>query len=166
MTTKTQPVITVCSSAAFYRQAADIKDDLSTKGFTVVVPKMAEEMRRTGDFEVSHYKTWFADPNDYHKKSALVRGHFDEVEQGDAVLVLNFEKRGVQNYIGGNVLMEMALAFYLNKPIFILNEIPEESSFLEEIMALQPIVLHGDADALPAKYAKVIEDQANTVSSE
>jgi hypothetical protein len=81
-----------------------------------------------------------------------MRRHFAEVEKGDAILVLNYEKHGIQNYIGGNVFMEMSLAFWLNKPIFILNEIPDESAFEEETKGMEPIVLHGDVAALPHIY--------------
>jgi hypothetical protein len=143
--------ITICSSASFYKQAVEIKDQLQTKEIMVLVPEVAEKMRESGDFDVSHYKTWFADANDYHKKAELMRKHFEKIEQGDAILVLNYEKHGVQNYIGGNVLMEMSLAFYLRKPIFILNELPEDSPFEEEIKGMGPIVLHGNAEALLSK---------------
>jgi hypothetical protein len=112
-------------------------------------------MKQSGDYDVSHYKTWFGDANDYPKKTALMRGHFTEIEKGDAILILNYEKHGVANYIGGNVLMEAAIALYLNKPIFILNEIPAESAFLEEIMGLRPIVLHGTLDQLLKEYNKL-----------
>ena len=112
-------------------------------------------MKKSNNFDVSHYKTWFADADDYHKKAALMRAHFDEVEKGDAILVLNYEKHGVQNYIGGNVLMEMALAFYFHKPIFILNEIPEESAFLEEIIGMGPVVLHGKPENLSSEYDRI-----------
>lgn len=147
------PTITICSSANFYRQAVDIQAQLEKEGFAAIIPVTAEKMKQSGDFDVSHYKTWFADAGDYHKKAALMRGHFEEIEKGDAILVLNYEKHGVQNYIGGNVLMEMALAFYLRKPIFILNEVPDESSFLEEIIGMGPVVLHGKVDSLPQEYA-------------
>lgn len=140
--------ITVCSSANFYRQAVDVQAILQKRGYKVIVPTTAEKMKKSGDYEVSHYKTWFANADDYHKKAALMRGHFDEVAKGDAVLVLNYEKHGVQNYIGGNVLMEMSLAFYLHKPIFIINEIPEDSPFEEEIKGFDPIVLHGKPEDL------------------
>lgn len=147
--------ITICSSANFYRQAVDVQEQLASDGFTVIVPVTAEKMKEAGDFEVSHYKTWFADEGDYDKKAALMRGHFDKVAAGDAILVLNYEKNGKANYIGGNVLMEMALAFYLKKPIFIINEIPEDSPFEEEIKGMTPIVLHGRIQDLPAEYAKL-----------
>lgn len=147
-----KPIITICSSAAFYKQAIEIQNQLNKLDCEVIVPIMATRMKESGDFDVSHYKTWFADPGDYYKKAELMRGHFEEVEKGDAILVLNYEKHGVDNYIGANVLMEMALAFWLNKPIFIINELPDDSSFEEEIMGMDPILLHGDASSLLKLY--------------
>ena len=150
------PVITICSSANFYEKAVALQEQLEKhSGYTVVVPDMANEMKRTGDFEVSHYKTWFADPGDYGKKAELMHGHFDKVAAGDAILVLNYEKNGKENYIGGNVLMEMGLAFHLKIPIFILNEAPEESAFLEEILGMLPILLHGKIEDLPSEFEKL-----------
>ena len=140
--------ITICSSANFYRQAVDIQTKLEKLGLKAIIPATAIRMKQSGDFDVNHYKTWFGDKNDYHKKTALMEGHFAEIEKAESILVLNYEKHGIPNYIGGNVLMEMAIAFYLKKPIFILNEIPEKSMFLEEIIGLNPIVLHGNVDEL------------------
>jgi hypothetical protein len=140
--------ITICSSANFYRQVIDIQEVLEKRGYKVLVPSNALEMKRTGDFDVSHYKTWFEDAKDYHKKADLMRGHFSEIEKADAILVVNNEKHGIKDYVGGNVLIEMSLAFYLNKPIFVLNELPEESSFIEEIRGMGPVVLHGDITTL------------------
>ena len=155
----TKPIITICSSAAFYKQAVDTQNQLHELGCEVIVPITATRMKESGDFDVSHYKTWFADANDYHKKAQLMRTHFTEVEKGDAILVLNYEKHGVQNYIGGNVLMEMSLAFWLNKPVFIINEVPEESVFEEEIRGMQPILLHGEAGALPRLYREWLKNK-------
>lgn len=153
---KAMPTITICSSANFYQQAVALQEQLEKhSGYTVVVPDMATEMKRTGDFEVSHYKTWFADPGDYGKKAELMHGHFDKVAAGDAILVLNFEKNGIENYIGGNVLMEMGLAFHLKKPIFILNDAPKESSYEEEILGMLPVFLDGDIERLPGEYEKL-----------
>jgi len=147
--------IAICSSANFYEQAIATRAQLEEQGLKAIVPITAKRMEQTGDFEVSHYKTWFDDAHDYHKKTALMRGHFAEIEKSDAILVLNYEKHGVTNYIGGNVLMEMAIAFYLKKPIFILNEQPSESTFLEEIIGLAPIFLHGNVATLSYEYKKL-----------
>lgn len=148
MNTSKAATITICSSANFYKQAVEIQKELEIKGYMVIIPATARKMKETGDFNVDNYKTWYGDAKDYHKKTALMEGHFKEVEKADAILVLNFEKNGKPNYIGGNVLMEMAIAFYLKKKIYIYNEIPEESAFLEEILGMNPVVLHGSIDQL------------------
>ena len=147
-----KPIITVCASCHFYRKVNEVKDALEPLGFEVLVPKLALEMKVTGDYEVDHYKTWFADPNDYPKKAALIHAHFDEVDKADAILVVNEEKKGVKNYIGGNVLMEMALAFHARKPIFILNEIPEGTATEEEVRGMLPTLLHGKVEDLPKAW--------------
>src|SRR5262245_13870114 len=123
-----RPVITLCSSVNFYRHGCEIADLLEAQGVEVLMPSTAETMRGTGAFDSKKHRTWLRDPRDYHKKTWLMREHFPKIEQGDAILVVNDEKHGVKNYIGGNVLMEMTLAFYLHKPIFILNDVPNGSS--------------------------------------
>lgn len=143
-----QKTITICSSANFYKQAVDISEKLITLGFKVIIPATARKMKASGDYNVEHYKTWFENKADYHKKTALMRGHFDEVENGDIILVLNYDKHGIKNYIGGNVLMEMALAFHLGKPIYLINDVPKESAFVEEIIGLGAIPLHGNLDII------------------
>ncbi len=144
--------ITICSSANFYKQVNEIKKELEALGYTVLVPQSALKMEASGDYEVSHHKTWFGNADDYDKKAELMRAHFDEVVKGDAVLVVNNEKHGVQNYIGGNVLMEMAIGFHLHKPIYLLNDIPTESPFLEEIVGMGSVPLNGDLRQLTATF--------------
>ncbi|MDB5170007.1 MAG: hypothetical protein JWN82_403 [Candidatus Saccharibacteria bacterium] len=145
-------IITICSSANFYKEVMALKQQLEELGYAVLVPATAQKMQASGDFDVASYKTWFGDANDYHKKAALMRGHFDEVAKADAVLIVNNEKHGVANYIGGNVLMEMALAFYQNKPIYLLNDIPSESAFEEEIIGLGSVPLGGDIQKLATSF--------------
>ena len=126
----------------------EVKGELEKQGFTVLVPETAKIMQARNDYEVSHYKTWFAAEDDYPEKGRLIRTHFKEVAKGDAILVINDEKHGKPNYIGGNVLMEMSLAFWLEKPIFILYDFPEETSYLEELKGMLPTLLHGDLSKL------------------
>lgn len=140
--------ITICSSASFYRHVIELKNDLEALGYKVLVPHNALEMQKNNDYEVSHYKTWFTDAIDYDKKANLMRMHFDEVAKGDATLIVNDKKHGVPNYIGGNVLMEMSLAFYLKKKIFILNDLPAESLYEEEIKGMLPVCLRGDLNRI------------------
>ena len=72
-----------------------------------------------------------------------IRYHYNEILKSDAVLVLNFDKNGIENYIGGNTLIEMGQAYVNNKKIFLLNPIPI-MQYKEEIEALQPVVINND----------------------
>ena len=152
MPAKKPLTITICSSANFYRQVVDIQAELKKQGYKVIIPATAEHMRAANDYEVSRFKPTV---DEFERKAKLMRDHFAEVDKGDAILVVNNEKHGIPNYIGGNVLMEMALAFYQNKPIFLLNKIPDESAFLEEIKGMQPITLNGDMKKLNKILAKL-----------
>lgn len=61
----------------------------------------------------------------------------------DAILVVNPDKRGVKNYIGGNTLMEIEFAYVLHKKIYCMNEIPQ-MSYSSEILAMEPVVIYGN----------------------
>ena len=77
----------------------------------------------------------------------FIRMHFDKIANSDAILVVNLEKNGIKNYIGGNTFAEIMLAFYLKKKIFLLNPIPTDeklSSIKNEIEVVKPIILNGD----------------------
>jgi hypothetical protein len=137
-------IITICSSASFYRQVVNMAKQLEKIGFVVKIPLTAERMKKSGDFNVDHYKTWFKNPKDYRIKTSLMKHHFKKVDECDAILVLNYEKRGISGYIGGNVLMEMTLAFWNKKPIYILNPISEDLNIKEEVLGLAPKFLNGD----------------------
>lgn len=147
-------IITICCSAAFYRHAAEIADELEAKGYKVIIPATANKMRETGDYNVEHYKSWYKNSKDFNIKRQRMDGHFAEVEKADAILIVNDEKKGVKGYIGPNGLMEMALAYYLKKPIFILNEVPKEESsdstfsIYEEVYGMGNIILGGDLSKL------------------
>lgn len=77
-----------------------------------------------------------------------IRDHYDLIVTSDAILVLNYDKRGIANYIGGNTLMEIGFAYVLSKKIFLLNPIPEIPYYQSEIEAVRPIILDGDLDKI------------------
>lgn len=148
---KKPKIITICSSAAHFRNVLDIEKQLKAMGYKVKIPKTANVMKRTNNFDASFYKTWYKNKNDYKKKTLLMKDHFKKVTEADAILVANFEKNGLSGYIGGNVLMEMALAFHYKKPIFIYNNISEDLSIKEEVYALTPIFLDHDLNIIRKK---------------
>lgn len=141
-------VITICCSASFYKQALDVQAKLEKQGFKVKIPHTADKMKKSGDFDIRTYKTWFKNSSDYKKKTKFMRQHFKKVLECDAILVLNYEKDGVEGYIGGNGLMEMALAFHYRKPIYVFNPVFDTSPFYEEILGMNPVFLDGALENL------------------
>jgi hypothetical protein len=145
--------ITLCSSVSFYKQGLEIEKRLKAMGFRVWVEHTARVMQRTGNWKVSDYKHWYRDPKRFSEKAKLMMRHFKAIEKGDAILVVNLEKKGLPGYIGGNVLMEMAIAFWLRKPIYLLNPVSKRNPVYEEIMAVGPVILNGEISTSPALRA-------------
>lgn len=137
-------IITICASASFYKDVLVVEKKLQAGGFVTYIPKIAYDMEKRNDFDVMHYKTWFTNKDDYTKKAQLMRDHIEKVLGGESILVMNMTKEGREGYIGANVLLEMAFAFYYHKPIFLFNKVEERSPFYEEIVGMQPIVIDQD----------------------
>lgn len=62
--------------------------------------------------------------------------------QGDVILVLNLDKNGIKNYIGGNAFLEMGAAYLAGKKIFLYNPIPDVPVFKSEVEAMKPVVIN------------------------
>ena len=141
--------ITICGSIAFIDEMVEAKATLEQLGHEVKIPLTqvkngegemisASEYYRIRREEASEDDQWVWD-----LKKLAMKTHFDKIVLSDAVLILNYDKRGVAGYIGANTLLEMGLALHLDKPIYLLNPIPEIDS-KEEILGMMPIVIGGD----------------------
>ncbi len=127
--------ILISGSMTFAKEMIAAGAALSSSGHQVVLPKDAELYARGQVSTESSAKKVEED---------LFHYYFREVEASDAILILNYTKKGIANYIGGNALIEMAFAHVLGKKIFVLNPLPE-LSYSDELKALQPqTILHGD----------------------
>jgi len=73
-----------------------------------------------------------------------IREFWRLMQGADAVLVLNLDKNGIKNYVGGNTLMEIGFAHVLSQKIFMLNPIPEMPYCKTEIEAVKPVIINGD----------------------
>lgn len=73
----------------------------------------------------------------------LIRKYYDLIKDGDAILVLNADKKNIPGYIGGNSFLEMGFAHILQKPTYLLNDIPD-MIYTDEIKAMNPIIINGD----------------------
>ena len=71
----------------------------------------------------------------------------DNILPNDAILVLNFEKNGQENYIGGATFLEIYKSWELGKKIFLFNPIPE-SNFKDELIGINPIIINGNFEGI------------------
>ena len=65
----------------------------------------------------------------------------------DAVLVLNYDKNGQKNYIGGATFLEIYDAFKFSKKIYFVNPIPE-GMLQDELIGFSPIIINGDINKI------------------
>ena len=83
---------------------------------------------------------------EYCVKNDVIRKSFEQLAAGDAVLVLNHPKNGIDGYIGTSTLMELGLSHYLRKKIFIMYDIPShhDHRWVHEVRIMQPTILNGN----------------------
>jgi hypothetical protein len=134
--------IFLASSMDFYKELVEIEKQLELKGFKVDIPYSAQTMKKNNDFEVAHFKGVFT----HKQKGGFIHSNFDKIAKSDSLLVINNDKKGIKGYIGTNVLMEIAIAFYFKKNIYILNPIEDNASFTEELFAFGVKFINGDLD--------------------
>ena len=130
--------ITICGSMQFHEEMLAYEKKLEGAGHTVFVPKGAYDITKN-----ESYKDTDEEKILVKVEHDVIRDHFNFIRQSDVIMVLNFDKKGVSGYIGGNTFLEMGLAFCLEKKIFLLNPVPR-MDYLTEMHAFQPIVLDGD----------------------
>lgn len=112
---------------------------LEALGHKVLVPKSLELMETSGYVHPTEDEARIQAKIEHD----FIREHFRKIEKSEAILVLNYAKKGIANYIGGNTFLEMGLAFWLGKKIYLLNPIPQ-TDYKTEMYAMQPKVLDGD----------------------
>lgn len=73
---------------------------------------------------------------------------WEKLKEADALLVINLERHGIPNYIGGNTLFEIAAGYFSDKKIFLLNPIPDIPYYKTELEAVRPTILYGDVSQI------------------
>ena len=81
-------------------------------------------------------------------KSKLINEHIEKIERSDAILVLNLDRDGNEGYIGGNTFLEIGIAYYLSKKIFLWKKPAEDLPYFEEIMALNPVIINENIEEI------------------
>jgi len=145
------PRLVICSSVTFYPELPSIKKQFQAIGLDVTIPKMAREFERElpEEEKAALLKTESVTPQ---VKRIFIEEYFSEIEHGDLIMAYNQSKHGIPGYIGPNVLMELTVAFYLKKKLFVWNAVGEEVHGAEELraMGVQPL------DGVPQTISNII----------
>lgn len=130
--------IGIIGSMQFTEKMIETRDKLRELGHNVYLTSLADPFVGKTDEEKEAIKIYQKENQD------AIRDFWRLMQGGDAVLVLNFDKHGIKNYIGGNTLMEIGFAHVLNQRVFLLNPIPDIPYYKTEIEATKPIIIDGD----------------------
>jgi len=130
--------IGIIGSMQYTEKMLEARDELIKRGHDAFVTALANPFVGKSDEEKETIKL--------HQKHNLdaIREFWRLMQGADAVLVINLDKHGIKNYIGGNTLMEIGFAHVLDQKIFLLNPIPEIPYYKSEIEAVKPVIINGD----------------------
>lgn len=122
----------------FTEEMIELRDKLDKLGHEAFVTNLAPPFIGKTDEEKEKIKI--------HQKNDLdaIREFWDLMQGADAILVANFDKHGIKNYIGGNTFLEMGFAHVLDQKIYLINPIPKMPHYETEIIAMKPTVIGGN----------------------
>ena len=130
--------IGVAGSMQFIEQMIDACKQLEAMGHTTFTSKFKDAYVGKSDEAKEAEKL-----HDKYNNDAI-REFWEPMQDADALLVINLDKHGIKNYIGGNAFLEMGFAYVLNQKIFLLYPIPDMPYYGTEIIAMKPTVTNGD----------------------
>ncbi len=147
--------ITICGSIGFYKEMESARDELVKNGHEVKIPELALEVPQEFGGGKKVYFSQYIEQNGgidafpagheiWNIKEGAIKDHYEKIDWCDGILVVNHEKRGVAGYVGGNTLIEIGVAFYLKKKIYIFNPVSSELSYKQEILGMKPVIINGD----------------------
>lgn len=130
--------IGIIGSMQYTEQMLEMRDKLNALNHNAFITELYKPFIGKSDKEKETIKL--------QQKNNLdaIREFWNMMQEADAVLVLNLDKHGIKNYIGGNTFLEIGFAHVLNQKIFLLNPIPDIQFYKTEIEAMKPIVINGD----------------------
>lgn len=129
--------------------------------YTEKMMAICDELKELGhEAFMSKFALAFVGKSDEEKERIKLKQKYQQdaihedcawVKDMDAIIVANYDKHGIPNYIGGNAFIEMAYAYILHKDLYLLNPIPEMPYYGTEIIAMKPVVVDGDLSKIVNK---------------
>jgi hypothetical protein len=130
--------IGVAGSMQYTERLMDLCDQLEKLGHDAFMSKFGPKFVGKTDEEKEEIKL------EQKYKHDAIREFWKPMQNADALLVANYDKAGIKNYIGGNAFLEMGFAHVLNQKIYLINPIPQMPYYETEIIAMRPIVINRD----------------------
>ena len=134
--------IGILGSMQYTEKMLEIRDQLKELGHDAFVTDLHKPFIGKSDEEKERIKI------DQKNNKDAIREMWRLMQDAEAVLVLNLDKHGIKNYIGGNTFLEIGFAHVLNQKIFLYNPIPDMPYYKTEIEAMKPVVINGDLSVL------------------
>lgn len=130
--------IGVAGSMQFTERMIELCEQLESMGHEAFMSKFGPHFVGKTDKEKEKIKL------EQKYNHDAIREFWKPMQDAGALLVANYDKHGVKNYIGGNAFLEMGFAHVLNQKVYLLNPIPKMPYYETEIIAMAPIVINGD----------------------
>ena len=131
-------IMLICSKA-FYDKLEYFKSKLEILGHEVVMPNCWDCPETESKYRgTKEHSSW---------KASMYKQSEKAISGVDGVLVLNYDKNGQKNYIGGATFLEIYDAFRLGKKIYFVNDLPE-GMLKDELIGFNPMIINGDLNKL------------------
>lgn len=131
--------IVICGSMTHYLKMTEVKEKLEAMNHKVILPDPSKSHHLRSIKNNNNEDTYLL-----KKRYDYIRKHYNHIKKADCVLITNWDKNGIENYVGGNAFLEMGFAHILNKPIFLLYPIPNNEYYYHEMMAMATTILNGN----------------------
>lgn len=131
----------IIGSMAFAKDMVQVQKKLQELGHAVSIPVGIAPHLRDETFVDS-----LAANLQFCIREDVMRKNFKEVTNHEAVLVLNHKRNDIDGYIGISALLEMGIAHFHGKKIFLYNAPPDYNQvrWAHEVAIMQPVILNGD----------------------
>lgn len=133
--------VVLCGSMSFFPEMVRLQATLAEAAVHSVVPESDELWPSSGTVQLQ-----------IALKRKASMAHIKKIRDPRtlAILVLNFDKYGIRNYIGANSFAEIAVAIVAKKRVYLANDIPQ--SYKDELEAWGVVPLLGNIELMKQEY--------------
>ena len=135
--------ITICGSMHFASEMKQVQADLEAMGHEVLVPIDTDvhvadpTLKDAGARETAHNEAF----NVHHD-------HYEKIMASDAILVLNYDKKGIVGYIGASTTMEIGVASAHHKQIYVWQTPDPQVLVADDLFELSAIIIEQDLSTI------------------